>query len=135
MDHDLWGDDDKMYGGVGDGTKRQAFFAGDGDDLIVMGDNWAYGRAYGYTGDDTIYLGDGITTVNFAGGEGNDKIYGTPFDEVVTPATNEVGFGNAGNDLIYGSHKVITGSFIGGGPGDDKIIGGDENIAPTSLVG
>ena len=108
MDHDLWGDDDKMYGGLGDGSKRQAFFAGDGDDFIYMGDTWNLGRAYGYTGDDTIYLGDNITDLLYVGGEGNDKMYGKPYDEVVTPVATENGYGNAGNDLIFGSHKVTT---------------------------
>ena len=70
-----------MYGGLGNGLKAQRFWAGDGDDLIVMGDKWLDSFAYGYSGDDTIYLGEHSINVKYHGGEGNDKIYGKAFDE------------------------------------------------------
>ena len=34
--------------------------------------------------------------------------------------------GGAGNDLIYGAHKVAGYSNVDAGPGDDKIIQGDD---------
>ena len=71
-DHDLWGDDDKLYGGKGVGSKSAYYWAGDGDDLIVMGDNWLNGKAYGMSGDDTIMLPGRTIFVNFYGGDGDD---------------------------------------------------------------
>lgn len=40
MDKDLWGDDDLMYGGFGDGSANQSMYGGDGADYIVSGHNW-----------------------------------------------------------------------------------------------
>ena len=39
----------------------------------------------------------------------------------------EIIWGEQGNDLIYGSHKVTgTNQFLHGNEGDDKIILGDD---------
>ena len=59
---ELWGDDDIIYGGDGEGTANQMIWAGDGDDTIFMGDTWNEGSAYGGDGNDVIYSGDNIAS-------------------------------------------------------------------------
>lgn len=54
-DHELWGDDDVVIGGVGSAGYNAYYFLGDGDDTLTMGENF-----------DNIYG---------AGGEGNDTVY------------------------------------------------------------
>jgi hypothetical protein len=46
-DKERWGDDDKIYGGMGDNTKDQLIWAGDGDDIVHMGHKWLNTKTYG----------------------------------------------------------------------------------------
>ena len=56
LNQELWGDDDKIYGG--DNTEfdfDQYIVGGDGDDIIHQGNLWEDTTAYGSYGDDIIY--------------------------------------------------------------------------------
>lgn len=66
-DHELWGDDDVIYGGDAsftDPTTRSAYsqhvFAGDGDDEVHLGHAWYGTAAYGQLGDDTVWQADNV---------------------------------------------------------------------------
>ena len=106
------------------------FFAGDGDDLVVAGDGWAASSVFGFSGDDNIQMGTGSGSYRAVGGKGDDTIKGVPYDEVdVIPGITDFMYGNDGNDLIIGSHKITGIQRLFGGTGDDKIVGGDEVVA------
>ena len=56
LNRELWGDDDKIYGGDNVGfASNQYLIGGDGDDIIRSGNLWAEANVYGNYGDDTIY--------------------------------------------------------------------------------
>ena len=55
-DKERWGDDDRIYGAKGDGTKNQRIHGGDGDDYIKAGDTWLNSFIFGQNGDDTIFV-------------------------------------------------------------------------------
>ena len=50
----------------------QKVFAGDGDDIIDLGDNWFDTFGYGGSGDDTFNLPVNGEEMYVFGGEGND---------------------------------------------------------------
>ena len=99
----------------------QIVFAGDGDDLIDLGDNWTTTGAYGGSGNDTFnlpVLGD-LLLVD--GGDGDD-VFDTDRDQdpMAAPLGTAVLYGGAGNDKITLPENVGTAS-ANGGDGDDKI--------------
>ena len=106
LEKKLQGDADTIIFGDSPNTANsaQTFYAGDGDDVVTMGDEYRASLGYGGRGNDIINLpgsfddststvkvygglgddqllapaeaGDGGATVLLSGGEGNDKIEG-----------------------------------------------------------
>ena len=54
--NELWGDDDIIHGGNGDGTKKQYMFGGDGEDELHFGYSWAATYGFGHDGNDKISI-------------------------------------------------------------------------------
>ena len=84
---------------------QQIFYAGDGDDVITMGDQYQTNRGFGGRGDDTIYLPTIFTVtptdqVDVYGGLGDDQIL--PKDPLVECEGCEKLriYGNEGNDKL-----------------------------------
>ena len=70
-----------------------------------MGDTWHFG--YGYLGDgDDVYFTNQPDRNRIMAGPGDDIVYSLPYDEKTLEMVNEVMWGEEGNDLLYGSHKV-----------------------------
>ena len=110
-DAELWGDDDILHGGTGDGTDYQYFFAGDGNDEIYMGDSWRGTFGFGHGGNDKIYLPNDVPNVSYFAGAGNDRVYAVPVNELGGLTNgNEYGYGGSGNDYIQGSN-MLTGDW------------------------
>ena len=89
---------------------RIFIYSGDGDDEVHMGNNWHFG--YGFLGDgnDVYYTGRPNRNMVDAG-PGDDKIFSVPYDEIdptLEDMDRETVWGGPGNDLIYGSHKVLN---------------------------
>ena len=84
---------------------EQVFFAGDGDDVITMGDHYQINKGYGGRGDDIIYLptifmATPADEVNVYGGPGNDQLLPKdPFADAMGSDKARL-FGGEGNDKI-----------------------------------
>ena len=109
---------------------RHDFWAGDGDDIVFISENWRYGYGWGGRGDDTLHLPETFRDAKYYGGLGNDSF--VAIREVDAEASNAdtnrniLLSGDAGNDQIEGPH--LTGnSVLKGGADDDKIVGGNDN--------
>jgi len=127
LDKDLWGDDDLMYGGYGAGTATQNMYGGDGADYIVSGHNWTNTKVEGGNGDDTYKAPQMISASNnFRGGDGDDTVLVEAYGDVATGEENvfDIAMGQAGNDVIRGTHKAGA-QYLYGGDGEDKLYGGD----------
>ena len=80
----LHGDDDIILtgegGGIAGGSAPIYTFAGDGDDVIVLGKDWARADVNAGSGDDTITVENGSlavgSTISIFGEDGNDIIQG-----------------------------------------------------------
>ncbi|MFD2578642.1 hypothetical protein ACFSTD_08670 [Novosphingobium colocasiae] len=105
-----------IYGGDGndniDATIAQygpVVYGDDGNDIISMPAS-SSDTAYGGSGNDIIYGG------NYTyGGSGHDHI------ELQFDYYGSIAFGETGNDYI---HAAGSGSYISGGRGADRILGG-----------
>ena len=129
LDKDLWGDDDRIYGGNGDQSSDQTIHGGDGDDYIALGHSWDDVDVFGGNGNDT-----------FRTSQDNDddhRIYGNDGDDVWLPVQDygiveadesgngdDYGYGGNGNDIVRGTH-LVGDQYLHGGPGNDKVYGGD----------
>ena len=132
----LWGDDDIIHGGNGDGTKKQYMFGGDGVDSLHFGDSWLATYGFGHDGNDKIYLPNDVADVTYYGGDGNDRVYAVPSDELNGKMnTNELGYGGPGDDFMQGSHKLAGTWTAHGRDDDDKIIGGDDTTGDHKAYG
>ena len=91
-------------------NSRQIFFAGDGDDLVTMGNEYRKSYGYGGRGDDIINLpesfDDATSIVRVYGGLGNDQLL-APKD-VGTGGDTVFLFGEEGNDKIEGIPLITT---------------------------
>ena len=84
LEKKLHGDDDIILtgngGGINGGGAPIYTFAGDGDDVIVLGKDWAIAEVNAGSGDDTITVENGSTdlgsTIFIFGEDGNDIIQG-----------------------------------------------------------
>ena len=93
---------------------------GDGNDVLVLGDNTA--EVEGGEGNDIITLGSGAAIVrgdegddDITGSDGNDTIYAGPGRDLIKA--------RGGNDRIFGDSGA---NRIEGGRGDDEIDGGTD---------
>ena len=134
-----------LYGGAGDdslsgGGERDVIIGGEGNDLINggAGNDLIYGGdnfINGLIGSDTIDGGDGDDTIIAPmtsivhGGNGNDIISIDPASGVLN---GSIIYGDAGNDIIYGS--AASADILIGGAGDD-VIYGRGGAAPDQLIG
>ena len=80
--------------------KFQTVFAGDGNDIVDLGNSWTNTVAYGGSGNDTFNLPTVGTFLDVYGGDGDD-VFDTDRDQVLTDV---IGFatleGDAGNDKM-----------------------------------
>ena len=131
------------YGGVVP-NYGEYLFGGAGDDIIEGThdpDEWSW--MYGGSGNDKIYGGDGNPDIGITGGDGDDWIENGDFggDEYIYGDSPDmyndwdyiVEYGetnprymetDSGDDVIYGGDNHYGDSYIHGGYGDDKLIGG-----------
>ena len=127
LDKDLWGDDDLIYGGYGDGAANQRMYGGDGADYISAGHNWAESYTEGGNGNDKYKAPQTIkTSATFKGGDGDDVVLVAAYGDVASGEENLLDkfMGQAGNDVIRGTHKAGA-QYLYGGDGEDKLYGGD----------
>ena len=128
LEKKLQGDADTIIFGDSPNTfwSGQTFYAGDGDDVITMGNEYRNSLGYAGRGNDIINLpgsfDDFTSTVKVYGGLGDDQL--------LAPAAGDGGDtvildGGAGNDKIEGIALVTNEQFLYGGAGDDKIIAAD----------
>ena len=107
-----WGDDDIIEFGDMQNTfnSRQIFFAGDGNDLVTMGNEYRKTYGYGGRGDDIINLpgsfGDATSIVKVYGGLGDDQLLAP--DEAGDGGDTVLLFGEEGNDKIEGIALITT---------------------------
>ena len=102
----IFGDNDSTTPLTEDAT---AFNINDGDDLIQIGNNNGNVFVYGQGGNDKIIGGFGASQIEkLYGGSGNDKIWMTSPQLRLsdTIASQNYGYGNEGDDQIYGSTAV-----------------------------
>ena len=104
------------------GTQR--LYGGDGDDYLKPGNNWTYSRSYGENGNDTFIAPSGTGETSFKGGDGNDTVEVAAYGDAEELNTVEYFYGDDGDDVIRGSHKIYA-SYLYGGNGQDKVYGGD----------
>ena len=122
-----------IFGGAGNdiirGTHKvedvNRLYGGEGEDKIYGGDYGMDPRVAGGAGDDWIDGGDNQ--------QGTEVIYGDSADFVNDWSDYKSSYGaenpryyqtNTGNDVIYGGDNGAGDSYIHGGYGDDKLIGG-----------
>lgn len=141
---EIWGglDDDTIVGGAGNDTLH----GGAGDDLIYSeeGDNRMFGHGdddtlIGGAGDDSLVGGAGDDMLE--GGAGEDTLHGGLGDDQLRGGLgHDVIFGGWGDDTISGLEldpdadgwvDMDTMDYLNGGPGDDVIIAGAEDIVTT----
>lgn len=102
---------------------------GEGDDVLYSGEGLYLFSALGGAGNDVIYSSSRSTRVE--GGDGNDILYtgggahgGAGNDRIfVNGGENFYSvYGDAGNDVIFGSYNA---SVLIGGAGKDRLVGGN----------
>lgn len=66
------------------------------------------------------------TSTTFKGGAGDDTVLVDAYGDVAEGENNshDIFMGQAGNDVIRGTHKADE-QFLYGGDGNDKVYGGD----------
>lgn len=139
LDKDLWGDDDKIYGGNGTDDYDQYIHGGDGDDYIALGDGWYDARVYGENGNDTFRTAQNIDDDHeIYGGDGDDvwlpvEDYGTVMADG-SGNYDDYGYGGNGNDIVRGTHLAEY-QYLHGGAGHDKVYGGDGVEEDSYLMG
>lgn len=100
------GQDNLLIGGQG----SDSFYAGDGDDILIIDGDDQQGNIHGGVGDDVVQVvGDAGVTLNLA------------------QAEVEIAQGSRGNDIFIGGG--VSTVYIAGGDGDDTLIGGAANDA------
>ncbi|WP_182865929.1 right-handed parallel beta-helix repeat-containing protein [Rhodopirellula sp. JC639] len=106
---------------------------GEGDDSINAGGGSDF--VQGGSGDDLIDLGGGTHDVGH-GNEGNDVLYGSVFgdDLLIGHSGDDKLFGRGGNDSLYGGDGD---DLLDGGTGTDLILGdaGDDELIGGGGVG
>ncbi len=97
--------------------------AGQGDDIITLGNGFASSYVSGDKGADSISGSNAADSI--FGGKDNDTIIGNGGDDVVKAGKNDdVVTGNNGNDELHGNKGDDS---IEGNAGNDLIVGGKDN--------
>jgi Ca2+-binding RTX toxin-like protein len=80
-------------------------------------------------GDDGVQALIGTVDANINGGSGGDNLVSANGDDTLSLGktndfANEQAFAGDGQDTVNGSTTPSASDFLGGGPGDDKLLGG-----------